>query len=159
MGSKKNAISNVQGLGSSALLASLIKAAGYELVKAPAIELSTDRRLVPSLSEVDRLNLDTNALTDALIALIGKLSITPGSKSAPLATGSPTGLLRLPQILGDPKADPPIAPIVPVCRSAWWAGVKSGRYPKPIKLSPRVTAWYATDIAALVSKSEVGGKA
>lgn len=67
--------------------------------------------------------------------------------------------LRLPQIIGDPKANPPIAPIVPISRSAWWAGVKSGRYPKSIKLSPRVTVWASQRISDLVAKSEGGGKA
>ena len=40
-------------------------------------------------------------------------------------------LLRLPQVLA----------LIPVSRSAWWAGCKSGRYPKPVKLGPRTTAW------------------
>jgi len=40
-----------------------------------------------------------------------------------------TGFVRLPQIIGNPKAIPPIPAIVPVCRSTWWAGVASGRYP------------------------------
>lgn len=31
-----------------------------------------------------------------------------------------------------------------------WAGVKSGRYPKPVKLGPRITAWRAEDIWALL---------
>ncbi len=39
-----------------------------------------------------------------------------------------TGYLRLPQIIGNPKADPPIPPIIPVSKSTWWAGVKSGRF-------------------------------
>ena len=39
---------------------------------------------------------------------------------------------------------------VEVSRSNWWAGVKSGRYPQPFKLSERVTVWKATDIRALV---------
>jgi prophage regulatory protein len=51
------------------------------------------------------------------------------------------GYVRLSQIVGDPKADPPVPPVIPVCKSTWWAGVKSGKYPKPIKLSPHVTAW------------------
>ncbi|HAS22767.1 MAG TPA: AlpA family phage regulatory protein [Idiomarina loihiensis] len=46
---------------------------------------------------------------------------------------------RLPQVLE----------IIPVGKSTWWAGVKSGRFPKPVKLGPRTTAWKATDIAAL----------
>ena len=49
-------------------------------------------------------------------------------------------LLRLPQVLA----------LIPV--SAWWAGCKSGRYPKPVKLGPRTTAWRASDIAALLEK-------
>jgi predicted DNA-binding transcriptional regulator AlpA len=53
------------------------------------------------------------------------------------------GLLRLSEILA------PRGPI-PVSRSAWWAGVASGRYPKPVKLGPRITAWRAADIRALV---------
>ena len=51
-------------------------------------------------------------------------------------------LLRLPQELA----------LIPVSRSAWWAGCKSGRYPKPVKLGPRTTAWRAADIAALLEK-------
>ncbi len=51
-------------------------------------------------------------------------------------------LLRLPQVLA----------LIPVSRSAWWAGCKSGRYPKPVKLGPRTTAWRASDIAALLEK-------
>ena len=53
-----------------------------------------------------------------------------------------TGFLRLPQILA----------IVPVGKSSWWAGCKTGRYPKPVKLGPRTTVWRAEDIAALVQR-------
>jgi predicted DNA-binding transcriptional regulator AlpA len=51
-----------------------------------------------------------------------------------------TGFLRLPQVLE----------IVPISKSAWWKGCKSGRFPKPVKLGPRTTAWKAEDIMALV---------
>jgi len=61
------------------------------------------------------------------------------------------GFLRLPQIIGNPKAQPPIPAVIPVCKSTWWAGVKSGRYPQPVKLSARVTAWRATDIRELIN--------
>ena len=40
-----------------------------------------------------------------------------------------TGFVRLSSILA------PTGPI-PVGKSTWWAGVKSGRFPKPIKLAP-----------------------
>jgi prophage regulatory protein len=56
-----------------------------------------------------------------------------------------TGFVRLRAILG------PTGPI-PVSKSTWWAGVRSGRYPSPIKLGPRVTAWRVEDIRALVEK-------
>ena len=61
-----------------------------------------------------------------------------------------TGFLRLWQIIGDPKADPPIPPIIPVKKSCWWAGVKAGRFPKPLKLGRRVTVWRVEDIRALI---------
>ena len=57
-----------------------------------------------------------------------------------------TGFLRLPQVLN----------IVPISKSAWWEGCKSGRFPKPVKLGPRTTAWKAEDIIALVK--QLGGE-
>ena len=54
-----------------------------------------------------------------------------------------TGFLRLKQILG------PIGPI-PVSKSTWWDGVKSGRYPAPVKLGRRITAWRVEDIRKLI---------
>jgi hypothetical protein len=36
--------------------------------------------------------------------------------------------------------------------SSWWAGCKSGRYPKPYKLGPRTTAWRVDDIRALLEQ-------
>ena len=49
-------------------------------------------------------------------------------------------LLRLPSVLAK----------VPVSRSAWWQGVKEGRYPAPVKLGPRTTAWRESEINALI---------
>ena len=62
-----------------------------------------------------------------------------------------TGFLRLSQIIGNPKANPPIPAIIPVSKSSWWAGCKSGRYPKPVKLGNRTTAWRVSDILALIA--------
>ena len=61
-----------------------------------------------------------------------------------------TGYVRLNQIVGDPKAGIPA--IIPVSKSTWWAGVKSGRYPQPVKLSERCTAWRVEDIRALIDE-------
>lgn len=49
-------------------------------------------------------------------------------------------LLRLPEVLK----------IIPVSRSSWWAGIKTGRFPKPVKLGPRTTCWRESDIRALM---------
>ena len=54
-----------------------------------------------------------------------------------------TGFLRLSAIVA------PHGPI-PVSKSTWWAGVKDGRYPKPVKLSTRITAWRVEDIRAFI---------
>ena len=68
---------------------------------------------------------------------------------------SKTGLLRLKQILGDKKAKPPIPAVIPVSHSCWWAGVGSGRFPKPVKIgSGRATFWRVEDILALIEASE-----
>ncbi|MRR53974.1 MAG: AlpA family phage regulatory protein [Deltaproteobacteria bacterium] len=69
---------------------------------------------------------------------------------APKPTLPETGFVRLPHIIGNPKANPPIPPIIPVSKSTWWAGVKSGRYPQPVKLGPKITAWKISDIRALI---------
>jgi prophage regulatory protein len=63
------------------------------------------------------------------------------------------GFLRLKQILGDPKSDPATPPIIPIKKSCWWAGVRSGRFPKPIKLGPRITVWRASDIRNLIASA------
>ena len=55
------------------------------------------------------------------------------------------GFLRLSAIIA------PHGPI-PVARSTWWAGVRSGRYPPPVKLGPRVIAWRIEDIEALIER-------
>lgn len=62
----------------------------------------------------------------------------------------PTGFLRLRQIIGDPKADPPIPAIYPISRAAWWDGVKRGALPAGVKLGPKTTAWRVEDIRELI---------
>lgn len=54
-----------------------------------------------------------------------------------------TGFLRLPQILS----------LIPISRSAWWAGVREGKFPKGVKLGSKTTVWRAEDIRALIDQS------
>ena len=62
------------------------------------------------------------------------------------------GYLRLPKILGDANRNPPVPAVIPVSKSTWWAGVKNGRFPKPVKLGPKTTAWRVEDIRALIAR-------
>lgn len=64
-----------------------------------------------------------------------------------------TGYLRLAQIIGSKTAEPPIPAVIPVGKSTWWSGVKTGRFPKSIKLGPRITAWRVEDIRALIEST------
>jgi predicted DNA-binding transcriptional regulator AlpA len=50
------------------------------------------------------------------------------------------GLVRLPTVLA----------VFPVSRSAWWDGIKNGKYPAGIKLGPRTTVWDAAAIRQLI---------
>jgi len=62
------------------------------------------------------------------------------------------GYLRIWQIVGDRKRG--IEPLLPVGRSTFLAGVKSGKYPKPVKLGERTTAWKKADILALLESMD-----
>jgi len=50
------------------------------------------------------------------------------------------GFLRLPQVLA----------LYPISKASWWNGIKAGRFPAGVKLSPHTTAWRASDIKALI---------
>ena len=71
-------------------------------------------------------------------------------------TSPATGFFRLSQIVGNPKAKPPIPAMIPVWSSTWWAWVKIGKAPAAVKPSERVTAWRAEDIHHFIA--ELGGK-
>ena len=57
------------------------------------------------------------------------------------------GFVRLSQILS----------VIPISRSAWWAGVKSGKFPSSVKLGERTTCWLAKDIHELIEKFSTRG--
>ncbi len=85
--------------------------------------------------------------------MTNKGSITPNVKQQAAINNLPQfGLLRLWQIVGISRKG--IPPIIPVSKSTWWAGVKSGKYPKPVKLSARCTCWRVEDIRTLLERIE-----
>lgn len=79
-----------------------------------------------------------------------------GKPTNPPRTGDTThyslpevGYVRLPTILA----------VFPIGKSTWWAGVRSGRFPPPVKLGPRVTAWRVTDIRSLLENPPTSNEA
>lgn len=66
------------------------------------------------------------------------------------------GFLRLVDIVGKPATDttPAIPAIIPVSKSTWWAGVRTGRYSKPTHaLGERITCWNVADIRELIERA------
>ena len=59
-----------------------------------------------------------------------------------LTTNNRLGFMRLKDVLE----------LIPVGKSSWWEGVKSGIYPQPVKLGPRTTAWRVGDILDLIDQ-------
>ena len=53
-----------------------------------------------------------------------------------------TGFMRLPAVLA----------LAPVSKSTLWNWVSSGRFPAPVKLGPRVTAWRVEDVRAWLAE-------
>lgn len=62
-----------------------------------------------------------------------------------------TGFVRLSAIIGDRRRGKP-GPF-PVSRSTWWKGVSDGRFPAPVRLTERTTAWRVEDIRALIERT------
>jgi len=54
------------------------------------------------------------------------------------------GFIRLPKVLE----------VLPFSRSRWWAGIKSGEFPRPKKLSANVSAWSVVEIRELIQELE-----
>lgn len=68
-------------------------------------------------------------------------NVTATAGALPYPQNPDIALWRLPVVLAH----------IPVSRSNWWAGVASGRYPAPVKLSTRCVAWRSADICALIA--------
>ncbi len=64
-----------------------------------------------------------------------------------------TGYLRIWQIIGG-KGHPAI---VPISKSSLWKAVREGRFPAPVHLGPRTTAWRVQDIRQLIEKGDWRG--
>lgn len=56
------------------------------------------------------------------------------------------GFLRLSDVLK----------IIPVAKTAWYQGVKEGRFPAPVKLTKRASGYRVGDIRALIARLDAG---
>lgn len=107
-----------------------------------ALVLLGDDRRPPSFAS----NARDADLAQALRTVLEEIEpVRPVAESIPKAAHAPA-FLRLPDVLA----------VIPVKKTAWWAGVKSGIYPAGVKIGGRVTAWRAEDIAALVERLRPG---
>lgn len=71
----------------------------------------------------------------------------PATVQKPSAPVLPeTGFLRLADVLK----------LVPVCRTAWYNGMKSGLFPKPVALGKRARGYRAEDLRALIDRLNAG---
>ena len=39
---------------------------------------------------------------------------------------------------------------LPISKSTWWDGVRTGKFPAPVKLGDRITCWRLEDVLKLV---------
>lgn len=55
------------------------------------------------------------------------------------------GFVRLSQFLGPGRP-------IPIGRSTFYAGIRTGRFPPPVRLGPRLAVWRVEDIRALIER-------
>jgi prophage regulatory protein len=87
-------------------------------------------RLIAARSIMPKSNTHAEAATAA----------TPASLAAPALPR--TGFLRQPQVLQ----------LVPISKSTLWRRIEAKTFPKPVKLSVRVTAWRAEDVYSWIAQ-------
>lgn len=58
-----------------------------------------------------------------------------------------TGFVRLTDVLK----------VIPVSKTTWWKGIQTGRFPKPVNLSERTTAWHVDKIRSLINEIRAQG--
>jgi len=58
------------------------------------------------------------------------------------------GFVRLPQVLH----------VLGIGKTTFWEGIKTGRFPAPIKLGPRTAVWKVEDIRSLITRIAENGR-
>ena len=68
------------------------------------------------------------------------------------ASTANSGFYRLPQIIGNPKASPPIPGLIPMSKSKFYLLVKQGVFPRPLKISSRLSLWPVDQVQAVIDR-------
>ena len=76
--------------------------------------------------------------------------VTPRVSAANFDTLPDGAFIRQSQLVQSPKRPEAQAPL-PFSAPTLWRKVKAGTFPKPIKLSDRVTAWKVGDVRAWIA--------
>lgn len=58
------------------------------------------------------------------------------------------GFVRLPQVLH----------VLGIGKTTFWEGIKTGRFPAPVKLGPRTSVWKVEDIRNLINRIAENGQ-
>jgi len=66
-----------------------------------------------------------------------------------------SAFVRESQLVQDPRRSPFPAPL-PFSAATLWRKVAAGTFPKPIKLSTRVTAWRVSDVRIFLQSPDAG---
>lgn len=53
----------------------------------------------------------------------------------------PEGFVRLPVVVK----------VMGIGKTTWWSGIREGRFPRPVKLGPKTSAWRVEDIRTLIA--------
>lgn len=80
----------------------------------------------------------------------------PGTPQQRFSELPQQGFVRAWQFLGCRKRG--IAPLLPISRSTWYAGIAAGRWHPGVHLGPRTRAWPATYIRSLLESFENGAQ-
>lgn len=67
-------------------------------------------------------------------------------QSSPAPILPETGFLRLADVLK----------LVPVCKTVWYNGVRSGDFPQPVALGKRARGYRVEDVRALIDRLNAG---
>lgn len=76
------------------------------------------------------------------------MTFSPSQIFSSEKTPSISPLLRLPQVLN----------LVGISQSAWYAGMRRGDYPTPVRIGRRAVAWRLADLEPLLAHGLDGGQ-